>query len=150
MTFAPLRVGRGAGFTIKIPIRIGKQNIMTELYDQDKDTGGEGVYPMALALSADCNACEQTFATAVTVYEWSRYSSGEFVQDVWPDRSIDEREVIIANRPGNPFGKLGFFCDGCTEEAVAESEAAFDKAWDNGEPVVYMGWPQFDDDPEAA
>ena len=96
-----------------------------------------------MTLSMDCNACEKTFSTAVTTHEWTRYTSGSLVQDVWPDRSIDEREIIIANRPGNPFGKFGFYCDECTQEVIAEMDADFDE---DDEPVENMGWPQWDGD----
>lgn len=88
-------------------------------------------------LAAECNACERIIETTVRDFDWARYVSGSFVQDVWPKMPIQDREVIIANRPGNVFGKLGFFCEPCTEEmieaqekATAEEELQEEGRWD--------------------
>ena len=83
--------------------------MIVELYDQDEEV------PF-VRLSADCVICGDSHGADVTADRWKRYVDGEFVQDVWPHRSIETREIIIANRPGNVFGRMGFVCPTCSEE----------------------------------
>lgn len=106
--------GPRAGFTIKIPIRIAEmEKMIKKVYDQDDKTN-------VLKLSATCNICAHTYTNQVTFADWAIYVSGEYVQDVWPSSSINDREVIVANRPGNEFGRFGFMCEKCTEELTQD------------------------------
>jgi len=69
-------------------------------------------------LKAICVNCAETYSTEVTPADWIRYTSGAFVQVVWPDSSVEHREICIANRPNNPFGDLGFWCEACSDESL--------------------------------
>ena len=77
-------------------------------------------------LRAECNECKQISTATVDPADWIMYCKGEgnsrFVQDIWPEKSISEREVIVANRPNNIFGKLGFYCTTCTEKFKEEED----------------------------
>ena len=82
--------------------------MIQKLYDQDEEV------PF-VRLSAECFSCGDSHGADVTADRWELYVGGSLVQDVWPHRSVETREIIIANRPGNAFGMLGYLCPTCVE-----------------------------------
>ena len=108
-------------------------SMQENLYDEDEKI-------RFVRLSADCRVCKVSHSTDVTEDRWLQYCGGALVQDVWPHRSVTTRELVIANRPGNLFGAVGFICEPCIDEMVRTDDDEGD------EPVVNMGWPQWDGD----
>lgn len=71
-----------------------------------------------IKLKAKCAMCDETKQTEVSPSDWIRYTSGALAQVVWPDESPETREIIIANRPGNLFGAVGFWCEHCDSQFI--------------------------------
>jgi len=47
-----------------------------------------------------CMACKGTRSVTVFEHDIKKHHRGALVQDVWPDMSSDDREVMIAYRTG--------------------------------------------------
>jgi len=62
----------------------------------------EEIFGDALTLTAVCSICEKVEHVTVGRRELDRYMGGELVQNVWPDLSADERELIISARTPTP------------------------------------------------
>ena len=88
---------------------------MQTLYDEDEQV-------WFVRLDATCMYCNESHGTDVTEDKWLEYCNGAFVQDVWPHRSVMTREIIIANRPGNPFGPIGYMCQQCNDDLFGEDD----------------------------
>lgn len=66
-----------------------------------------------------CHYCKDTTTVrGITDDQWFRYINGEMVQNVWPERSENEREAIIGFRAG--FHS----CPTCWDELFAEEDDA--------------------------
>lgn len=111
-------------------------SMQEHLYDEDEKI-------RFVRLDADCQVCKVRHSTDVTEDRWLQYCNGALVQDVWPHRSVDTREIVIANRPGNLFGAVGFICEICVERMVRTEE---DDKRVEGFKELLMGWPQWDDE----
>lgn len=60
-----------------------------------------------LTVSVECNVCTHQDSTTVTANELQQYFSGTYVQDVWPDKTQQEREIIMASRTNH------YLCEQC-------------------------------------
>ena len=68
-------------------------------------------------IQAKCHECGRIdIVEGIKEEAWLRYMKGELVQNVWPELSDDEREVLIGNR-------VGFHtCSKCWDEIFGEEE----------------------------
>ena len=65
---------------------------------------------------ADCVFCSETnVSPEATREQFIQYENGSLVQDVWPDWSEDEREIVCGNRTGV------FICPTCWDGQFAEA-----------------------------
>lgn len=68
-------------------------------------------------IQVNCSNCGHVQSvTGITEDEWIRYRDGALVQDVWPDRSDEEREAIVGIRTGF------YVCPTCWEELFGEED----------------------------
>lgn len=70
-----------------------------------------------MEIEVTCNNCEQKNKTDVKFAEWAKYANGALVQDVWPNKSPQEREIIIG------YAKEYYLCDECWSEIFDEEES---------------------------
>ncbi len=60
-------------------------------------------FEQTLTRRATCLICKKVEYVTVKVKDWDRYvHQGLAVQDVWPDMSADERELIISSQMPTP------------------------------------------------
>ena len=48
-----------------------------------------------MKLQATCRHCGAVTECNVTEADWAQYIAGALVQNIWPEKSADEREVIM-------------------------------------------------------
>ena len=54
---------------------------------------------MTITIVITCSGCDRTdHIDNINGLDWNRYMEGALVQDVWPDLSVNEREIIIGAR----------------------------------------------------
>jgi hypothetical protein len=66
-------------------------------------------------LYVECNDCRSD--NFVTVND-----AGELVQNVWPSRSTEDREIIIGARANNAFGIQHHLCPPCWIKIFGEDD----------------------------
>jgi hypothetical protein len=73
---------------------------------------------------AQCKLCEAIDVTEVWAFELRRWIDGEMVQDVWPNRTPQERELIRqsqwAKYLDRPFPGPYYICAVCDEKFEEE------------------------------
>lgn len=57
-------------------------------------------------IQATCNMCKTDHYFEATEHQLDRYRSGEHIQDVFPNLSAGERELLISGVCGTCFDKL--------------------------------------------
>jgi len=56
---------------------------------------------MNVLVKATCYDCKKEDSLEVNLLDWAKYiDAGQLVQNVWPDLSTWDREVIIGHRTG--------------------------------------------------
>ena len=70
-----------------------------------------------MKIEIKCHNCGKVDTAYVDAMDWDRFSNlGELVQNVWPDRDENEREILIGAR-------VGFYtCGSCWDELFTEEE----------------------------
>lgn len=67
---------------------------------------------MTITLLQTCNDCEKVHSIHVTQEQLNRYEAGdEHVQDIFPELSADDRELLITGTCGACFDKLFLFAE---------------------------------------
>ena len=68
-------------------------------------------------IQAKCQECGKiSVVMGIEEDAWLRYLEGDLVQNVWPELSDDEREVLMGNR-------VGFYtCSKCWDEFFSEED----------------------------
>jgi len=73
-------------------------------------------FEQTLTRRATCMMCKKKEYVTVLVKDWDRYVSQELgVQDVWPDLSADERELLISSQVPTP-------CSVCWDKLFSEED----------------------------
>lgn len=74
------------------------------------------------ALTITCAYCQAEFTFRLEEDSYQRWMGGEHIQDVWPEMTRDERELLISWRgslPGSPLAAIASIsCGPC-----------FDRQW---------------------
>ena len=76
-------------------------------------------------IGATCSECHKSYVVKVYAIDYDNYiTNGEFVQDVWPDMTPDEREIIINSRVGGPY-----YCAPCWDKLFEEDDKYDEDPW---------------------
>ena len=80
--------------------------------------------------NAFCKECHGIGTTKVTVKEIKQWVGGDMVQNVWPDKSPDEREIIMNSQfidlLGRPFPGPYYLCPPCWDQSMDDMEEYYD------------------------
>ena len=61
----------------------------------------EGIY-----VSKDCPVCGMATAFYLRPDDLARWNDGELIQNVWPNMSVDEREIMISGTHAHCWDQL--------------------------------------------
>ena len=59
-----------------------------------------------VAVHTTCIVCGEQFVTHMDKPRFERWQNGEHIQDVFPELSVDERELLISGICGNCFNEM--------------------------------------------
>ena len=80
--------------------------------------------------NAFCKECHGIGTTKVTVKEIKQWVGGDMVQNVWPDKSPDEREIIMNSQfidlLGRPFPGPYYLCPPCRDQSMDDMEGYYE------------------------
>lgn len=79
---------------------------------------------------AQCKECRVIRTTKVNTKEIKQWVGGDMVQSVWPDKSPDEREIIMNSQfidlLGRPFPGPYYLCPPCWDQSMDDMEGYYE------------------------
>ena len=76
-------------------------------------------------IGATCSECHKSHVVRVYAIDYDNYIiNRELVQNVWPDMTPDEREIIINSQVGGPY-----YCSPCWDKLFEEDDKYDEDLW---------------------
>jgi len=79
---------------------------------------------------AVCEVCQGIGTTKVNIKEIKQWVGGDMVQRVWPDKSPQDREIVMNSQfselLGRPFPGPHYLCPPCWDRSMTDMEKYYE------------------------